>query len=83
MPMDGNNAIETAQLSGESIRTAEGLNVESSQMIDVVRLSLAKRGLKQWVRKDAVIEDSRESADGAFPPACSKSVSIATSCAAC
>jgi hypothetical protein len=56
----------TAQLSGELIRTAEGLNVECGQMIDVVRLSLAKQGLKQWVRKDAVIEESCESTDGAF-----------------
>jgi hypothetical protein len=49
IPMNCNNAVETAQLSGVSIRTAEGLNFECSQMIDVVRLSLSKQGSKQWV----------------------------------
>jgi hypothetical protein len=68
MPMYCNDAVETAQLSGELIRTAEGLNFECRQTMDVVRLSLTKQGLKQWIRKDAVIEDSRESTDGGFAP---------------
>jgi hypothetical protein len=49
MAMNCNNAVEAAQLSGVSILTAEDFNFERSQMIDVVRLSLSKQGLKQWV----------------------------------
>jgi hypothetical protein len=58
--------VGEAKLSGEAVRTAEGLDGEGSQVIDVLGLSLSKERLKQGISEDAAVEDVFEAMNRLF-----------------
>jgi hypothetical protein len=60
VPVDSDQMFEATQLARESIRSAERLGCERSEMVDVVRLSFSEQRLEERVGKHRAIEDFLE-----------------------
>jgi hypothetical protein len=55
VPVNVDQMSET-KFSGEAVRTAEGLNGEGGEVIDVLRLALPEKWLEQGIFEDAAVE---------------------------